>query len=183
METLLTIENLKQAKSLISGEGSHASAKRKLSPSTTEKTLTGLHNFSSTGWGMQQSSRESRLGITVGSPSSDSLLSNERHPQMRETFRDYLLNLAAFAEQQKEARSSYYSSTTVKNTGVQATSLGVTSILTISLSPVKERSGSPTVYKDNLHTVLIHSTDGVKSPATDSSKHDCTAHKWCWWCR
>jgi len=118
------------------------------SPSTTEKTLTGLHNFSSTGWGMQQSSRESHLGITVGSPSSDSLLSNGKHPQMRETFRAYLRNLGDFAKQWKEERSQSFSSTTEKNTSAQATSLGVTSISTISSSPVKVQSAWHTVYRE-----------------------------------
>src|SRR3990167_3483506 len=57
------------------------------SPSTTEKTLTGLHNFSSTGWGMQQSPRESHLEIIDGILNSDSLLSNGKHPQMRKVSR------------------------------------------------------------------------------------------------
>src|SRR3989304_6563289 len=118
------------------------------SPSTTEKTLTGLHNFSSTGWGMQQSPRESHLEIIDGILNSDSLLSNGKHPQMRETFRAYLRNLGDFAKQWKEERSQSFSSTTEKNTSAQATSLGVTSISTISSSPAKVHRACHTLYQE-----------------------------------
>ena len=143
------------------------------SPSTTEKTLTGLHSFSSTGWGMQQSSRGFRLEIIDGRPSSDLSSLRERRQQMRGIYLDSLHNSPVLEKQLlQELVSLYSSSTTEKNTNVQATSLGVTSISTISSSPVKALSVSHTVSKDNWLTDSTPFSVGAKSPATDSLRRN-----------
>ena len=184
MGAKLTLEHLKRAKSLISGEGYFVKGVSASSPSTTEKTLTSLHAFSSTGWGMVPTSRESRLETTGGNLVWVSSLSSGKRQRMREIWGDYPLNSRVFDEALSQAKySPSSSSTTAKSTGAQAMSLGVTSISTISSSPVKERLELPIAYRGSSHTDSIHSTDGLTRVPTDSLKHDCIGREWCWWCR
>ena len=147
--TELTIENIKQAKASLTRSGYFGSAKNASSPSMTEKTLTSLHGFSSTGWGMPQSSRESRSEIIDGNQSSDSLLLSERRQRMQEIWVDSIRNSPDYARLLEEKLASLsFSSTTEKNISGQATSPGVTSISTISCSPVKAQLESPIVYRE-----------------------------------